>query len=130
MKNQTKIIISSLIILSLLICVFVGIKRVNVESDYKDIQIAIRYNDILNIAKQTNEPIENVLKKFKDLGANALFVRENTVIPAAGSDFMNFKEQGRATVYEGYELEKYTQIAKILNVLTSISKLTTKRLLI
>ena len=106
MKNQTKIIISSLIILSLLICVFVGVKRVNVESDYKDIQIAIRYNDILNIAKQTNEPIENVLKKFKDLGANALFVRENTVIPAAGSDFMNFKEQGRATVYEGYELEK------------------------
>ena len=66
MKNQTKIIISSLIILSLLICVFVGVKRVNVESEYKDIQIAIRYNDILNIAKQTNEPIENVLKKFKE----------------------------------------------------------------
>ena len=106
MKKQTKIIISSLIILSLLICVFVGVKRVNVENDYKDIQIAIRYNDILNIAKQTNEPIENVLKHFKDLGANALFVRENTVIPAAGTDFMNFKEQGRATVYEGYELEK------------------------
>ena len=106
MKKQRKIIISSLIILSLLICVFVGVKRVNVESDYKDIQIAIRYNDLLNIAKQTNEPLEVVLKKFRELGANALFVRENTVIPASGTDFMNFKEQGRATVYEGYELEK------------------------
>lgn len=106
MKKQTKMIISSLIILSLLICVFVGVKRVNVESEYKDIQIAIRYNDLLNIAKQTNEPLEVVLKKFKDLGANALFVRENTVLPASGTDFMNLKEQGRATVYEGYELEK------------------------
>lgn len=106
MKKQTKLIISGLIVLSLLVCVFVGVKRMNVESDYKDVQIAIRYADVLNIAKQTNEPVEAVLKQFKDLGANALFVRENTVIPAANADFMNFKEQGRATVYEGYELEK------------------------
>ena len=106
MRKQTNIIISSLIILSLLVCVFVGVRRINVENDYKDIQIAIRYSDVLNIAKQTNEPIENILKEFKALGANALFVRENTVLPLANADFTNFKEQGYATVYEGYELEK------------------------
>lgn len=106
MKKQSKIIISSLIVLSLLVCVFVGVRRINVESSYKDIQIAIRYSDVLNISKQTNQPIEKVLAEFKAVGANALFVRENTVLPVANADFMNFKEQGRATVYEGYELEK------------------------
>ncbi|MEG1147928.1 MAG: DUF5693 family protein [Niameybacter sp.] len=106
MKKQSKLIINGLIVLSLLVCVFVGIRRMDVEQNYNDIQIAIRYSDILNIAKQTNEPIEDVLKQYKDLGANALFVRENTVLPVANADFTNFKEQGKATVYEGYELEK------------------------
>ena len=106
MKKQSKIIISGLIVLSLIACVFIGIGRINVERNYKDIQIAIRYTDVLNIAKQTNEPVENVLKAYKDLGANALFVRENTVLPIASADFANFKEQGKATVHEGYDLEK------------------------
>lgn len=106
MRKQSKIIISSLIVLSLLVCVFVGVRRINVENQYRDIQIAIRYSDVLNIAKQTNQPIDILLKEFKELGANALFVRENTVLPLANADFMNFKEQGYATVYEGYELEK------------------------
>lgn len=106
MKKQSKIIISGLIVLSLLVCVFIGIGRINVERNYKDIQVAIRYTDVLNIAKQTNEPIENILKAYRDLGANALFVRENTVLPIASADFANFKEQGKATVHEGYDLEK------------------------
>lgn len=106
MKRQSKIIISALIILSLLICVFIGVGRINVEQNYKDVQVAIRYTDVLRIAKQTNEPIETILKAYRDLGANALFVRENTVLPGGSTDFANFKEQGKATVYEGYDLER------------------------
>ncbi|WP_053983274.1 DUF5693 family protein [Niameybacter massiliensis] len=106
MKKQSKIIISVLIVISLCVCGFIGARRINVEQNYRDIQVAIRYSDVLNIARQTNEPIDVVLKHFNDLGANALFVRENTVLPISSADYVNFKDQGKATVYEGYELEK------------------------
>lgn len=107
MKKQVKIVLYVLIAISLIVCVSIGVSRIKVEQDYKDVQIAIRYNDVLNISQQTQRPIEEVLKEFKDLGATTLFVRENTVTPASRGELYNYKEQGEVTVFEGYLLKAF-----------------------
>lgn len=106
MKKQFKAIIYILIAVSLLVCAFVGVERIKVEENYKEVQISIRYSDVLNIAQQTDTDIEVILKAFKDAGATTLFLRENTVAPSARGELYNYKEQGNANYYEGYLLEK------------------------
>ncbi|HHX61054.1 MAG TPA: hypothetical protein GX707_10140, partial [Epulopiscium sp.] len=77
------------------------------EEKRRDFQVAIKYADALAISKGTGESLEEVLIKLKDAGANALFVRENTIIPENNSDVNNYKAQGKATYYEGYELRRF-----------------------
>lgn len=107
MKKQVKSIICVMIALSLLVCGYIGIQRISIERDYKDVQISIRYSDVLSIAQQTGKGLEEVLSEFKAAGATNLFVRENTVAPSSRGEFYNYKEQGNATYHEGYLLEKF-----------------------
>lgn len=107
MKKQMKMTLSTLITISIIACLVVGFFRVNAENDYKNVQVAIRYTDVLNIAEQTQTSIKDVLKEFKDIGATTLFIRENTVLPAAKGEFSNYKEQGKVTVFEGYLMKEY-----------------------
>ena len=107
MKKQNRIILCSLIAVSIIACVIVGAFRINVENNYKNVQIALRYTDVLSIAEQTKTSVESVLREFKDLGATTLFVRENTVLPAVKGDFSNYKEQGEVTVFDGYLMKGF-----------------------
>lgn len=114
MNKQTKTIAYSIMILSLIMCTIIGVFRVNKENEYKQIQIAIRYTDVLNIAQQTQRSIDDVLKELKEVGANTLFVRENTVLPSSRGELSNYKEQGEVTVFEGYLLNAfYKQIPNV-----------------
>lgn len=107
MKKQIRSIICILIALSLVVSGYIGFQRTGVEKEYKDVQISIRYSDVLSIAQQTGRTIEDVLRDFKEAGATNLFVRENTVAPNARGELYNYKEQGKANYYEGYVLEKF-----------------------
>ncbi len=107
MKKQTRTILNMLLAISVIACLVVGVFRVKVESGYKNVQIAIRYTDVLNISEQTQTSIEDVLLSFKDAGATTLFVRENTVLPAGRGELSNYKEQGEVTVFEGYLVKAF-----------------------
>ncbi|MGL6173818.1 MAG: DUF5693 family protein, partial [Cellulosilyticaceae bacterium] len=107
MKKQMKNVICIIVALSLLVCGYIGFERIQVEREYKDVQISIRYSDVLSIAQQMDKEVEEVLREFKEAGATNLFVRENTVAPSARGELYNYKEQGKANYYEGYILEKF-----------------------
>lgn len=102
MNKQTKTILHVLMAISIIACLVVGFFRVKIEDSYKNVQIAVRYTDVLNIAEQTQTSINEVLKELKEIGATTLFVRENSILPAVRGDFSNYKEQGEVTVFEGY----------------------------
>lgn len=107
MKKQIKGILSIITILSLVVCMAVGVFRINVEKQYKNVEIAVRYTDVLKTAQQENTSVEAVLKDLKASGATTLFVRENTVVPSMRGEMSNYKEQGKATYYEGYDLKRF-----------------------
>jgi len=105
MKKTTERTIIIVTMLCLLIGIVVGASRNQVEKKRRNFQVAIKYSDVVAISNGTGESLEEVLIKFKDAGANTLFVRENTVIPESSSDVLNYKAQGKATYYSGYELQ-------------------------
>ncbi|MGL4345573.1 MAG: DUF5693 family protein [Cellulosilyticaceae bacterium] len=114
MKKQLKVLMYALLAISMVVCSVVGVMRINVEQQYKDVQIAVRYADVLNIALQTGLSTEEVFEMLKEQGATTLFVRENTVSPSGRGEYYNYKEQGMANYYDGYELQRqYPEAATI-----------------
>ena len=108
----------SVIALSLLISCITGVLRIKAEQAYKDLEIAVRYTDIIDVARQKDQPIEEVLQALKDKGATTILVRENTLLPNTSSDIANWKAQGKLTAYEGYEiLERYPDVNNIENII-------------
>ena len=69
MKRQAKIVLYIILAISLVACSMVGIGRIQTEAQDKSVQIAIRYSDVLNLAQQTQESVEDILKEFKELAA-------------------------------------------------------------
>ena len=106
MKKQIKMLLYVILAISLVACGFVGIGRIEAEQADKSVQIAIRYSDVLSLAQQTEQPLETILKEFKEIGATTLLVRENTVSGPSG-DFYNYKGQGEVSILEGYILKFY-----------------------
>lgn len=105
MKKQVKVILYICMAISLIACSIVGVRRINVEQNSRNVQIVIRYSDVLDIAKHSEKSVEDILKEYKDLGATTLLAKENTVQPAVVGDVYNYKEQGLANVVEGYILK-------------------------
>ena len=54
MKKQVRILIYAVMVISLIACSFVGIRRIQTEQSYRVVEIAIRYNDVLRIATETD----------------------------------------------------------------------------
>ncbi len=106
MKKQIKVLLYVILAISLVACGFVGVGRIRAEEADKSVQIAIRYSDVLSLAQQMEQPVEDILREFKALGATTLLVRENTV-SGPYSDFYNYKTQGEVSVLEGYILKFY-----------------------
>lgn len=92
------------IALSLVISCITGALRIKAEQQYKDLQIAVRYTDVIAVAQRKDQPIQGVLKELKDKGATTIFLRENILIPDQLSDLGSWKAQGKLTSYEGYAL--------------------------
>ena len=95
MKKQVRILIYAVMVISLIACSFVGIRRIQTEQSYRGVEIAIRYNDVLRIATETDRSLEEVLTKFKELGVTTLLVRENTVASPLESDLYTRSEERR-----------------------------------
>lgn len=104
MKKQIKILIYVIMAISLVACGFVGIQRIQTEVNYKNVEIAMRYSDILRIAIEEERPVEEVLTYYKELGVTTLLVREMTVASAADRDYNTYKGLGEITLVDGYIL--------------------------
>ena len=107
MNKNVKVLIYSIIAISLVACSFIGFRRMGVEADYKDTQVMVRYNDVLRIMKETDSTLEEVLLELKADGANTLLVRENIVASAVEDDLYTYKGLEKAKLYEGYILKFY-----------------------
>ncbi len=107
MKKEVKVLIYTVMVISLIACSFVGFRRIQTEENYKQVEIAIRYNDVLRIAMETDRSLEEVLFKFKELGVTTLFVRENAVASPIESDLYTYKGLGKVSLLEGYILRFY-----------------------
>ncbi len=76
--KQNKIVII-VICFSILIAFFTAFQRVQIEKDYKVAEITIDYNEIENLAENSNESIEWWLTNFNDMGAASTAIQEETV---------------------------------------------------
>ena len=113
MKKQVKILIYGILIISLIACGFVGIQRIQVESDYKEVEITVKYSDILRIAEEEEKTVEEVLAYYKELGVTNLLAKELTVA-SVDSDYSSYKSLGKITLVDGYILKfKYPDIEEI-----------------
>ncbi|NLI89975.1 MAG: ABC transporter ATP-binding protein [Epulopiscium sp.] len=107
-----------LIALSMLTSCITGVNRIKTEQQYKDLQIAVRYTDLIELSRQKDQAIEVILEELKDKGATTILVRENTLLPNTPNDHANWKAQGKLTTYEGYELlNKYNNISDIEDII-------------
>ena len=107
MKKQIKTLIYIIMAISLVACTFVGVRRIQTENSYKDVEIAIRYSDVLRISREGEVPLEDVLSYFKQLGATTLLAKERTVASVADNDYSSFKGLEEITLVEGYILKFY-----------------------
>lgn len=107
MKKQIKTLIYVIMAISLVACTFVGVRRIQTENAYKDVEIAIRYSDALRISIEGEVPLEKVLSHFKELGATTILARERTVASVIEKDYNSFKGLGEVTLVEGYILKFY-----------------------
>ena len=107
MKKQIKMFIYIVMAISLIACGFVGVRRIQVETNYKDVQVAVRYSDILRVAIEEDIPIDEALVRFKEMGATTILVKENVVASAIENDYNTYKGLGQITLVEGYILRFY-----------------------
>lgn len=107
MKKQIKTLIYILMAISLITCCVIGVRRIQVEVGYKDVSVAVRYSDMLRISIEEEIPLEEVLSRYKQLGATTLFVKENTVAGVTDRDYTSYKGIGTVSIMEGYVLKFY-----------------------
>lgn len=107
MKKQMRQLIYIITAISLVVCAVIGGLRLQTEQNYRDVQIAVRYNDMLRIARNTERSLEDVLREFRELGATTLLARENTVASASDTDLYTYRGQGKVILLEGYILKFY-----------------------
>ena len=104
MKKSICFIISIILVISLGLSVFQGFRRHQVENSYRDVQIIINYDDIKQISIFTQQPIDEIARKFKEAGATGALVKERTVRPAVPNAQTSLEEIREVVVYEGNHL--------------------------
>lgn len=104
MKKQIKTLIYVIMAISLVTCGFIGFQRIQTEQQYKDVEVAVKYSDMLRIAIEEDRTLKDVLTEYKNLGATTLLVREMTVASPVERDYSSFKGLGEITLVDGYIL--------------------------
>lgn len=104
MKKQIKTLIYVIMAISLIACGFVGFQRIQVETNYKEVEVAVRYSDLIKIAIEEEKPLEEVLTYYKQLGVTTLLVKELTVASPINKDYGNYKGLGEINLVDGYIL--------------------------
>ena len=113
MKKQVKICLYAIMMISLIACGFIGTQRIQVESQYKEIEIAVKYSDILKIAEEEEKTVEEVLSHYKELGVTTILAKELTVA-SVDHDYSSYKSLGEITLVEGYILKfTYPEVEEI-----------------
>lgn len=114
MSRNEKKLFYLVIGIALVLIGMVSMNRIKVEKAYNQVQIAIDYSDVLLIARNTGQSVEEVLQTYKNIGANTLFVRENLITGTSRYELSDFKSQGKANVLEGYALKQLYPDATIV----------------
>lgn len=114
MKKQIKVLIYIIMAISLVACTFVGVRRIQTENSYKDVEIAVRYSDILRISIEGEVPLEEVLVYLKEQGVTTILAKEMTVATVSDKDYNTFKGLGEVTLVDGYILKfSYPEVEEI-----------------
>ncbi len=73
-------IVLVLIFLGTIAGIFAAYKRLHVESRNRRVEIGIEWNEISQLAQISNQPVGEVLKKFRTEGVSTLIINEDTFI--------------------------------------------------
>ena len=104
MKKQIKTLVYIMMAISLVTCGFIGFQRIQTEVGYKNVEVAMKYSDILRIAIEEEKSVDEVLKEYKELGVTTLLVKEMAVASAIDKDYTTYKGLGDITLVDGYIL--------------------------
>lgn len=104
MKKEIKILLYVIMVISLITCGFVGYGRIQTETNYNSVEIAMRYSDVLRISIEQDRPVEEVLEHYKELGVTNLLVKEMTVASVSDKDYSSYKSLGEISLVDGYIL--------------------------
>lgn len=104
MKREVKLVVYVIMLISLVTCGVIGVRRVKAETNYKEVEIAVKYADILRIALEEDKPITDVLSYYKSLGVTTLLVKEMVVASTLEHDYTTLKGFGEITLVDGYIL--------------------------
>ena len=114
MKKQIKILVYVIMVVSLITCGFIGFNRIQTEINYDNVEIAIKYSDVLRISMEQDRPLEEVLAHYKALGVTNLLAREMTVASVSDKDYTSYKSLGEVSLVDGYILRfNYPQATEI-----------------
>lgn len=104
MKKQIKVLIYIIMAISLVACSFVGVRRIQTEMQYKDVEVAVRFSDLLRIAIEEDIPLNEVLDYYKKQGVTTLLVKETTAASSVDRDYSTYKGLGDISIVDGYIL--------------------------
>ena len=68
-----------LIVLCLLIGLYTGFQRMQVEKDYKTVEISLDFEEMIKFTDSTDSDLTFWLNKFKSLGAESVTIQEETI---------------------------------------------------
>ncbi|PHV71267.1 hypothetical protein CS063_06130 [Sporanaerobium hydrogeniformans] len=103
MRKLERTFIQGLMMLSFIVCLVIGGRRIAIEGQEQGVRIGIRYEDILNMSQEKDQEIGDLLIQFKEAGATTLFIKENTLLPQGKGSLDNEAKQGHIRVLAGYE---------------------------
>lgn len=120
MKKQIKLLVYIILAISLIACGFVGVRRIQVEQNYKDVQIAVRYSDVIRMSVEGHRPIDTVLDDLKNQGVTTILVKETTVA-GVDKDYNTLKGKSQIYLIDGAIL-KFTSPTEISNDIVADSR--------
>lgn len=107
MKREVKLAVYVIMLISLVTCGIIGVRRIQAETKYKDVEIAVKYADLIRIAIEEEKPLTEVLEYYKSLGVTTILAKEMVVATASEHDYTTLKGFGEITLVEGYILRFY-----------------------
>ncbi|OOO00599.1 MAG: hypothetical protein ATN35_06530 [Epulopiscium sp. Nele67-Bin004] len=121
MQKTINWLLNIVILVSVVFSINILSQRMTAEHNFTNIQVAVRYQDILHIIEYTDYELDEVLDIFLELGVNNITVEENVLLPEYYS-VSNAKDFVTSDLARGYidivKEEEYRLVIEAIDEVT------------